>query len=236
MSESSHRLNSTLSDANFKLSCETVLSKLVPKEQSVVDAILACNQVDQPEIYLPDGQKFIWYLAIGSMMNPISLYLRDLTPIVSYPATCLDHEVVFRGNAGMADIEPSSQAQFDGVVHLLTEEHMHSLDQLESMYRRIPVTCRNYQGQSQVVYAYKMITTNQPLHPPQERYLDIIVKGCEYYKVRPEYIKKLREEQPVVPRRSPESFQSFTDVPTDVYVSQKNFRSITAKILLCPSG
>ena len=224
MSESTHRLNSTSSDANFKLSCETVLSKLIPKDQSVIDAILACNHVDKPEIHLPDGQKFIWYLAIGSMINPISLYLRDLIPILSYPATCLDHELLFRGHVGMADIEPSPQAQFHGVVHLLSEEHMLSLDQLESMYQRIPVTCLNYHGQSQVVYAYKMMLKNQPLHPPQERYLDIIVKGCEYYKVRPDYIKKLREEQPVVPRRRPESFQSFTHVPADVFITQEELQ------------
>ncbi len=32
-----------------------------------------------------------------------------------------------------------------------------------------------------------------------ERYLDMIVKGCEYYKVQPAYVNRLKEEQVVKP-------------------------------------
>lgn len=219
MTDSPHRLNPSLSEASFKLSCDSVLSKLVPPEKSLIDSILAHDDSQQPEIVLPDGQKFIWYLAIGSMMNPISLYLRDLIPLKSYPATCVDHKVVFRHPSGMADIENCEGAQFDAVVHLLTEEQMKILDGLEMGYNRIKVKCIDYENQSHIVYAYQMKFLKQPAGIPHERYLDIITKGCEYYKVRPEYIKRLKEEQPVTPRTRPDSFKSFTDIPSDVYYS-----------------
>lgn len=219
MTDSGHRLNSSASDANFKLSCESVLTKLIRPEQAVLDAILACNHTDQPEITGPDGQVYIWYLAIGSMINPISLYLRDLVPLMSYPATCIDHNVVYRGAMGMANIEPCSGASFDGVVHLLTKEQMARLDEIEAFYRRIPVTCQGYQNQSQVAYAYHVNVNNQPVGLPHERYLDIIIKGCEYYQVRPEYVARVRAEQPVVPRKPPSKFRSFTDMPADAFFS-----------------
>jgi hypothetical protein len=220
MTHSLHRLNSSSSDVNFKLSCDSVLSKLVPPEKSFIDSILEYDNSEQAEIVLPDGQKFFWYLAIGSMANPISLYLRGLIPLMSYPATCLDHKVVFRGPSGMADIEACSGEKFDRVVHLLTNEQMTRLDEIELSYHRIKINCIDYQNQSHIVYAYQMNNNlNQPISLPHERYLDIIIKGCEYYKVRPEYINQLRDEQPVIPRKQPDSFKSFTDFPSDVYYS-----------------
>jgi hypothetical protein len=219
MAASLHRLNSSSSEASFKLSCESVLSKLVPPEKSFIDSILAYDNPEQPEIVLPDGQKFFWYFAIGSMMNPISLYLRDLIPIMSYPATCLDHNVVFAGPGGMANIETCSGAEFDGVVHLLSNEQMTRLDEVELTYHRIKINSIDYQNRSHTVYAYQMNVTSQINSLPHERYLDIIIKGCEYYKVRPEYINRLRNEQPVIPRRHPNNFQSFTDFPQDIYYS-----------------
>ncbi|CAF2377593.1 unnamed protein product [Rotaria sp. Silwood2] len=214
-----HRLNSSASDANFKLSCDIVLSKFVPLEKSIIDSILAYNNFDQAEIILPDGRTYVWYFAIGSMINPISLYLRDLIPIMSYPTTCKDHKLVFRGSGGMADFEACPGAEFDGVIHLLSKEHMTNLDLIEFTYHRIKVKCIDYQGQYHTAYAYQMNIKDQLPDVPYERYLDIIIKGCEYFKVRSEYINRLKDEQPVIPRKQPSSFQSFKDFPSDAYYS-----------------
>jgi hypothetical protein len=222
MVEHTHRLNSSLSDANFKLSCENVLSKIVRPDQSTIDMILSYDDPQKAEIILPDGQKFAWYFAIGSMINPISLHLRDLTPIISYPAKCLDYQLLFRGVSsmgGMADIEACPGAEFHGVVHLLSEEQMARLDAMEMTYNRIAVNSINYQGQLHLVSAYKMGLQNLQPNIPSERYLDIIVKGCEYFKVEPEYVARLKEKQPVIPRKPPHKFQSLTDVPEDVFYS-----------------
>jgi hypothetical protein len=216
MTEQTYRLNSSLSDAAFKLSCENILSKIVRPDQSTIDLILSYDDPEKPEIILPDGRKFSWYFAIGSMINPISLYLRDLTPLISYPAKCPNHQLIFRG---MADIEACPESEFHGVVHLLSDEQMTRLDAMEMTYRRIVVNSINYQGQSHLVFIYKMNMENLPTNLPSERYLDIIVKGCEYFKVQPEYITRLKEKQAVIPRKQPHTFQSFTDVPEDVFYS-----------------
>jgi hypothetical protein len=123
------------------------------------------------------------------MANPITLYLCNLIPPMSYPATCLDHNVVFRATGGMADIEACPGEKFDRVILLLINEQMIRLDEIELFYHRIKVNCIDYQNQSHVVYAYQMNNNiNQPISLLHERYLDIIIKVYEYYKVRPEYI------------------------------------------------
>ncbi|CAF0822787.1 unnamed protein product [Adineta steineri] len=217
MTNTLHRLNSSTSEANFKLSCDVVHSKIIRHDQSLIDSILAHDNPQEPIITLSDGQKYFWYLAIGSMNNPISLYLRNLIPIISYPAICLNHRVIFRGVGGMADIESCEGSEFDGVVHLLSEEQMNRLDKMEMSYERIIVPVVNYQNQSHSAYAYKMTIASHPDNLPSERYLDIIVKGCEYYGVRPDYIKRLREEQAVTPRKEPHTYQCINDVPSDVF-------------------
>jgi hypothetical protein len=64
-----------------------------------------------------------------------------------------------------------------------------------------------------------MKINNQLRNLPSERYLDLIIKGYEYYKVQPEYINRLKDEQAVTPRRQPHTFRTFTDIPSDVFYS-----------------
>ena len=222
MTNSSYRLNSSLSESNFKLSCESVLSKLIIPDRSLLEFILTHVNTNDAQVILPDGRKYCWYLAIGSMTNPISLYLRELTAIVSYPARCLDHRITFRSHNGMADIEMCPGAEFHGVVHLLTDEQMARLDEIEVFYHRIQLQCIDYQEQIHTVYAYQMNIKNQPTSLPHERYLDIIIKGCEYYQVQAEYLNRLKDEQAVIPRKQPSTFQVFTNIPLDVYYSRED--------------
>jgi hypothetical protein len=219
MKDPPHRLNSSVSDENFKLTCDAILPKLVRLDQLSIDSILKHNDPQQSQIVLPDGRKFVWYFAIGSMTNPISLYLRGLTPIESYPVMCPNYKMTFPDNTGMADIEYCPGIEIHGVVHLLPDEQMACLDVIEGFYHRILVNVVDYQGQSHTVYVYKMNAINEPASPPAERYLDIIVKGCEYHNVRPEYIDRLKREQLVKPRKQPQAFRSFTDIPSNVFYS-----------------
>jgi len=46
----------------------------------------------------------VWYFAIGSMCNNISLQSRKLTPFRSYPAQLIGWKIIFK-YGGMADIE-----------------------------------------------------------------------------------------------------------------------------------
>ncbi|CAF4441815.1 unnamed protein product [Rotaria sp. Silwood2] len=219
MTEQIFRLNSSVSDASFAVSCENVFSKLIRPDQSTIDGILKYDTCDKADIVLPDRQKFVWYFAMGSMMNPISLFLRDILPLMSYPAKCLNYKIVFRPSMGMADIEPCSEGEIHGVVHLLSDEQMRRLDAIEAIYHRIVVNSINYQEQTHLVYIYKMNIDYPSTSLPSERYLDIIVKGCEHYKVQPAYIDRLKYEQAVIPRKKPHAFQSFKNIPEDVFFS-----------------
>jgi hypothetical protein len=216
-------LNPFPSAASFKQSCETILRKTKRLEARVLNRILSHDDPENPLID-DDQHIYIWYLAIGSMINPISLHLRDIKPLISYPAKCLDHRLVFRDHTGMADIEPCKGEEFDGVVHLVPIEQMIRLDQVEHMYKRITVNIIDYQQRSHLVYVYKMTLIGQqerPIGIPSERYLDIIVKGCEHFGVRSSYINHLKHEQPVIPRKSPTAYKTITNIPDNVYYTNE---------------
>jgi hypothetical protein len=219
------RLNSFPSDINFKKSCETVLTKTKCIEPRVLNSILAHDDPEKP--FIDDGKHlYIWYLAIGSMINPISLHLRDLTPRISYPAKCPNYRLVFRDPDGMADIKLNKGEEFDGVVHLLPIEQMIRLDKVEHMYKRIIVNIIDYHQHSHLVYVYKMSLIGKeerPIGIPSERYLDIIVKGCEYFGVRSSYINRLKREQPIIPRKLPTACQKINNIPDNIYYTNEDF-------------
>ncbi|CAF1205105.1 unnamed protein product [Rotaria sp. Silwood1] len=219
----SYRLNPFLSDINFKKSCETVLKKSKSINKRVLSNILANDNPEKPFIN-DDKHIYIWYLAIGSMINPISLYLRDLTPVISYPAKCPNYRLVFR-DCGMADIQFCEDEEFHGVVHLLPIKQMFYLDQLEHMYKRITVDINDYQECSHHVYVYKMNLIGQeerPINIPSERYLDLIVKGCEHFGVNSVYINRLKYEQPVIPRKLPTTYETINNIPDNIYYTDED--------------
>ncbi|CAF0975891.1 unnamed protein product [Adineta ricciae] len=217
-------LNSHSSDIPFRKSCERVLQRTKQFESHNLEQILAFDNPGKP--FIDDHQHvYIWYLAIGSMINPISLHLRDITPLMSYPAKCFDHRLVFRDRSGMADIDFCEGEEFDGVVHLVPIEQMNRLDQVEHMYTKIIVPITDYQERSHLVYVYKMTPNGQqerPIGIPSERYLDIIIKGCEYFGVRSSYINRLKNKQTVIPRKSADTYQTIADVPDNVFYTYED--------------
>ncbi|CAF3906877.1 unnamed protein product [Adineta steineri] len=218
------RLNPLPSNTSFKTSCETLLKRIKRLDARTLNCILAYDDPDKPLI--DDGKHtYFWYLAIGSMINPISLHLRDITPIISYPVKCPNHKLVFRDQCGMADIEECQGEEFDGVVHLVPIEQMDRLDQVEHMYKRIIVKIIDYEQRSHLVYVYKMNLIGEKERPkstPSERYLDIIVKGCEYFGVRSSYINRLKYEQPVIPRKLPNTYRTIENIPDNVYYTNED--------------
>jgi hypothetical protein len=215
----SHRLNPLLSNDNFRKSCDIVRTRTKPIDLRRLNSILAYDN-DQQAFIDDHEHVYIWYFAIGSMINPVSIYLRHLTPLMSYPARCLDHRLVFRTHSGMADIEQCLNDDFHGVVHLLPIEQMFRLDQVEHMYQRLPVTIVDYEQRCHVVHVYQMTSIGndrQYYCLPTERYLDIIVKGCEYFHVQTSYINRLKHEQAVQPRKSLSNYRTIVDIPDQSY-------------------
>ncbi|CAF4562079.1 unnamed protein product [Didymodactylos carnosus] len=92
---------------------------------------------------------------------------------------------------------------------------MNTLDKVEAVYNRIPVTVTDYSNQTQLAYAYQMDLSrlsNLEYSLPSERYMDIIIKGCEYYGVKQTYIDRLKQIS-VVPRMKSSEYKCITDVP-----------------------
>ena len=162
----------------------------------------------------------IWYLAIGSMINPVSLSLRKIVPLRSYPAYCPGWKVSFKGKSGMATLEKDENITMHGVLHLLTLEHMNILDNIELGYDRIHVSCYAYTNSNDsenthiIGTAYTMkqeIIEQSKIEPdglPSERYLDIITRGCVHYNVKDSYIEWLKSVK-FVPRKNPSEYGKF---------------------------
>lgn len=92
------------------------------------------------------------------MINPVSLKLRNLNPVRSYPARVDGWKIVFLGMGGMASLAREDGAHMHGVLHLLTDAEMKVLDEIESVYCRAEVPCTLYDQHTTVSgSAYVMV-------------------------------------------------------------------------------
>ena len=187
------------------------------------------------------------YFAIGSMMNPTSLSLRNIHPTCnSRPAELLNYELKFFGPMGFAEAVPvppppqegssTSTSSFHGVIHTVTLEEMKRLNDIEGhLYHQQKAKAKLYSetttkqdkedeaaDRSRIVDVIVYVRRNDlPENsgcyeeiPPQERYLDIMIQGAQYYGISQEYITWLRNH-PKQPRPLPSEFLSFGPIPTN---------------------
>jgi len=157
------------------------------------------------------------YFAIGSMMNPTSLALREIFPKHSWPAELFGYELVFRGVGGMASVEMKESAVVHGVLHALTSKEMDVLDKLEMVYNRVPVDLKLYDGTKVKGGVYQMDLVKHQITkhmPPSERYLDIIRRGAVYYGIKKEFVEWLNAVK-YIPRKDPKDFNRAPDPPKD---------------------
>ncbi|UJR34392.1 hypothetical protein I4U23_021800 [Adineta vaga] len=182
LSQPFNQLKSQRDNSAFEKSCNRIGLLTKPLEQSKISTVLTYDLPEQASIVD----------AIGSMINPVSLFLRNITPLVSYPTRCPNYELVFRDRSGMADIKLYPNGDFHGLVHLVPEEQMSVLDEIEHI----------------------------PIGTPSERYMDIIIKGCQHFQLDSSYIERL-EKNHVVPRDSRDKYEIIQDVP-DVYLTTED--------------
>lgn len=155
------------------------------------------------------------YFAIGSMINPTSMSLRNLKPLSSKPAVLTDFSLKFMGVSGMAFAVPAAGEHIDGVVHTMTAEDMVALDKLEFSYDRHEGKAKLYDDSviSCTVYVQKASGPSELMgsgeHPPQERYVDIIVRGMREFGVKQAAIDRLLALE-VQPRKTKDQFKRFT--------------------------
>ena len=115
----------------------------------------------------------VWYFAIGSMINPISLKQRNLTPLRSFPALLKGYRLDFLGAQGFASAVKDDDSSFHGVLHEMTLSEMERLDSIEAGYDKVSVVAHLYQGTTQQCYVYtfkaELLAANTINLPPTER-------------------------------------------------------------------
>lgn len=163
------------------------------------------------------------YFAIASMMNPVSLKGRGIHPLQSQPAILLDYKLRFFGTMGYAEAVPCTSTgqhkdyQFHGVIHTVTDDDMKILNDIEGhLYTPTLATAKLYDGTTLSVTVYCGSKENQAKedHIPQERYLDIMVEGCQHFGVKQEYMDQLNALEKE-PRPVPDQFLSFGPIPSN---------------------
>jgi AIG2-like family len=159
------------------------------------------------------------YFAIGSMMNCVSVRNRNLQLEANQkgqPAELLDHQLVFYGCHGFAEVVPKKGASLHGVVYLnVSDDQMKELDHVERDYIRKRATARLYHQDTRIsvsVYCRtELEMRKQPLdQPPSARYLQVLTEGAEHYGVDSSYIQFLRDH-PCRPRPDPSEYLAFTE-------------------------
>lgn len=165
----------------------------------------------------PKGERLWHYFAIGSMINPVSLSLRNLNPSASWPGEVKDWELKFMGEGGMGTIWPKAGASLHGVLHVVTDAEMKALDQMEGGYDHVDVCVHLYDGATKNAVAYQFkadrVAAMAKHNPPGERYVDIISRGCQHYGVKQLWVDYLKTV-PVTPRKHPKDFSTIA-VPAD---------------------
>ena len=73
-------------------------------------------------------EEIVWYFAIGSMCNPISISNRDISTIESHPAEVLDYRLDFFGSTGVAGATAEKGKSFHGVLHKMRLDQKAKLD------------------------------------------------------------------------------------------------------------
>lgn len=168
------------------------------------------------------------YLAIGSMLNPVSVENRKLNlekNAKATPAVLMDHTLVFFG-AGYAEARYEKGAKLHGVLYQnVPPEDMSDLDALERDYFRklVDVTVYppggNYQDSSTTKIVHNVgvyCRTEEDIEasratdkPPNQRYLDIMIEGAKHYQVDASFVEFL-EKHESRPRASPSEYMTLS--------------------------
>ena len=87
----------------------------------------------------PSTMADIYYVGIGSMMNPDAIRKRGIKPLESCPCKCVDFERRFWGAYGMAEVHEKPGAEFHAVPPLLDQSRLKSMQRVERVFYVAPL-------------------------------------------------------------------------------------------------
>lgn len=144
------------------------------------------------------------YFAYGSNMDPVQMAQRCPGSEPLEVARLAEHRLAFTYDApgwegGVATVIPAAHETVWGVLWVLTEDHLATLDEYESVdegiYRReligvaVPGTTP---GAWRAMDAFIYLTNDTAPTLPNRRYIDALVRGAEHFGLPAAYIDGLR--------------------------------------------
>lgn len=150
---------------------------------------------------MPDADQ-VWYFAYGSNMDPGQMIDRRVRFSAAKRAVLKEHTLVFNRysatwSAGVADIVPKPGERVEGVLYLVTERGLTTLDKFEGvdrgLYQRAMVSVEDDEGRMHEAVCYQIVDKAVVTVPPSPEYLTRLVKGAEAFDLGAEYIQKLRD-------------------------------------------
>ena len=146
-----------------------------------------------------------YYFGYGSNINLISLKAKGVIPVSSEKAVLKDWKLRFNvqhwftHEGGMGNIEPSTDSGnwVEGMIHLCPEEHLPSLDAMESegvAYKRIEIEVETENGPKKALTYIGMPAFINEECLPTRRYLNIILKGAIQAGLSKDYLAKLQNQ------------------------------------------
>ena len=183
------------------------------------------------------------YLAIGSMMNKVSLSIRGVYPKESRPACLPDYELVFAMADGFAAARRAPGKKLHGVLHRISSKELAELDIIEFWYVKEKVQVLPYQGawdasETLSVEANVYVFDPEALsadpdkfseNPPSERYLDILKEGAKQFGLDPAFVERYLTNSKCVPRKQVTELRCFSIPSCDLPLPTWSFEQVKAK-------
>ena len=192
---------------------------------------------------MAEMEDMVEYLAIGSMMNKVSLNIRGVYPQESRPACLPDYELVFAMADGFAAARRAPGKKLHGVLHRISRKELAELDIIEFWYVKEKVLVLPYQGawnaskipsvEANVYVFNPQFVSEDPEkfaeNLPSERYLDILKEGAKQFGLDPAYIERFLTNSKCVPRKQMSELKCFSIPSCDIPLPKWSLEQVKEK-------
>lgn len=132
-----------------------------------------------------EGDTLVWYASIGSMMNRVGLAVRGIYPLESCPCIIRGRRRIFSEPGGMATLtEPEEGAECHCIAHLMQLKQLRLLEAREpkSVHMTAIIFRSGHDDSGRRLAEEKTAAVSlMQIYKetlPQERYIDIMVRGA----------------------------------------------------------
>ena len=154
----------------------------------------------------------VYYFAYGSNLNPERMLSRNITWLDSYPATLENYELVFNKpstlaknvtyNMSFANVIPKQNSIVEGVIYLIDDDLIKTLDKFEGTNKKIPdyfrVKLDVLKEKNEIVPAWVYIANGLLVRDglkPTKEYMNHLLAGKD--KLSESYVTKLEQVQTI---------------------------------------